>query len=357
MAAKTDAELIERIGAALGKVFEDALKTEKEAGEFAVELKEAKIIIFSDHHRGGRNAADDFIKCERAYHAALGYYFSLGYTLVVLGDVEELWEEHPETVLKAYPYTVTLEKRFLDAGRYLRFWGNHDETWQDKNFVRKYLEPVYKTSLNVREGLRIKVRDGGKDLGSLFLTHGHQGTKDSDKWAWLSRFLVRYGWQPFQLLTGYAPNTPAGDWHSRDRHDQAMYQWAQSQAKTVLITGHTHKPVFASRSHLARAEKSMKEASKALGADSLSAEKLAEYALRSADFEWIKAKELRDLHDHANDKPCYFNAGCCSFSDGDVTGIEISGGMIRLIRWPDNSGSPRPQTLEEEPLDSIFAQL
>ena len=29
----------------------------------------------------------------------------------------------------------------------------------------------------------------------------------------------------------------------------------------------------------------------------------------------------------------YFNRGCCCFDDGDITGIEIEGGCIRLIKW------------------------
>ena len=29
----------------------------------------------------------------------------------------------------------------------------------------------------------------------------------------------------------------------------------------------------------------------------------------------------------------YFNSGCCCFDDGDITGIEIEAGMIRLIKW------------------------
>jgi len=34
--------------------------------------------------------------------------------------------------------------------------------------------------------------------------------------------------------------------------------------------------------------------------------------------------------------PCCFNTGCCSFPDGDVPGIEIAGGEMRLVRRPGN---------------------
>ena len=36
-------------------------------------------------------------------------------------------------------------------------------------------------------------------------------------------------------------------------------------------------------------------------------------------------------------KPSYFNSGCCAYSDGSITGIELSGGELRLVRW---AGTP-----------------
>lgn len=51
-----------------------------------------RLVIFSDHHRGARDGADDFQRCERSYNAALAYYYKLNYQLLELGDVEELWE-------------------------------------------------------------------------------------------------------------------------------------------------------------------------------------------------------------------------------------------------------------------------
>ena len=63
------------------------------ADEQAFDPATERIVIFSDHHRGTGDAADDFRRCEHAYTAALGYYLEEGYRLFLLGDVEELWEE------------------------------------------------------------------------------------------------------------------------------------------------------------------------------------------------------------------------------------------------------------------------
>ena len=39
--------------------------------ELLVDLASLRYIIFSDQHKGARNGADDFLRCERAYNAAL----------------------------------------------------------------------------------------------------------------------------------------------------------------------------------------------------------------------------------------------------------------------------------------------
>ena len=59
-----------------------------------------------------------------------------------MGDAEELWEEWPETVLKAYPHTLELEGKFHREGRYLRFWGNHDDAWSHSDLVEQLLIPA-----------------------------------------------------------------------------------------------------------------------------------------------------------------------------------------------------------------------
>jgi hypothetical protein len=124
------------------------------------DVQDARFVIFSDHHKGGRDGADDFQACEAIYHAALGYYHELNFSLVVLGDVEELWEVRPHTVLKAYPATFALEKQFHADKRYWRIFGNHDDEWMHTGPVRKHLGGIYE-GISVQEGLRLVVHDAG----------------------------------------------------------------------------------------------------------------------------------------------------------------------------------------------------
>jgi hypothetical protein len=54
--------------------------------------------------------------------------------------------------------------------------------------------------------------------------------------------------------------------------------------------------------------------------------------------------------------PCYFNTGCCSFGDGDITGLEISDGEIRLVRWPCEPETDREVLGRPLALADVFRQ-
>jgi hypothetical protein len=55
--------------------------------------------------------------------------------------------------------------------------------------------------------------------------------------------------------------------------------------------------------------------------------------------------------------PCYFDTGCCSFADGDVTGLEIANGKIRLVRWLNNNDEPLEHELDAVELSQICDEV
>jgi predicted phosphodiesterase len=355
-------ELIAKQGAvsqALDAAFRRAEEQEQAEGEMKLDLQTAKFIIVSDHHKGNRNGADDFMICERAYNAALAYYYHQGYTLVILGDAEELWEERPQTVLSAYSHTLALEGKFHQDGRYLRFWGNHDDDWSYPNLIEKLLVPALGgRTVKVRETLIMHVMDGEEKIGRFFLAHGHQGTLDSDKIAPISKLIVRYFWRPIQRLIKFSFNSPAQDFQLRQAHDSAMYFWSEAQEKVVLIAGHTHRPVFKSETHEATIRKSLQKAEETLSKDPDNKDTQKQVAGLAAELEWILAQNRQAPGESAVielKKPSYFNTGCCAFLDGDVTGLEISNGKIRLVRWPDDEDEPKPKELVSVDLKKVFA--
>ena len=89
----------------------------------------------------------------------------------------------------------------------------------------------------------------------------------------------------------------------------------------LLITGHTHHPVFAA----------------------------GKYSSHPSNKIEIEANEKL--------RPSYFNTGCCCFNDGDITGIEIEGGYIRLIKWQSKKDAPKREVLEEIKLNELEDML
>jgi hypothetical protein len=332
----------------------------KDAKEEQAEIDRLRLAIFSDHHKGAQNKADDFRRCEFAYAAALGYYLDSGYRLCVLGDAEELWEESPSKVIDGYADVLKLEGEFRRAGRYERFWGNHDDLWSQPKQSRK-LNAVLSDG-PMREGLKIRVRRPDGPDCMLFLVHGHQGTTESDKLGWLSKPVVRLVWRQVQRMTGWSATTPASDHRLRGTHDRAMHEWARRRGPgLVLIAGHTHRPVFARSMPDPPPSRPVEELERLYG----QAGGPADAAALRAELEYSRALARRPDPVAIADLPCYFNTGCCSFPDGDITGLEIADGHLRLVRWPINLGElrskdggdaidPDKRILASQPLTDLF---
>ncbi len=322
-------------------------------------LDETRLIVFSDLHRGQRNHADDFRHCEKTYAEAMEFYLETGYTLVVMGDSEELWEGWPRKVVPAYKGSLGLEAKFhkANADRYFKVWGNHDDLWQYPSRVSKHLTSIF-GSLPVPEGLDIALTRGGEKVGRVFLVHGHQGTPGSDKWGKVSRYFVRWVWRPIQRLTKVSLTTPAENWELRGKHDRAMYDWAAARNDLVLVAGHTHNPVFVSKPHVATLERLE---GKVVGEsfEAVNPEQTEQREHLQEEIAWAVAESAGGELEAAGgrDRSCYFNAGCCSFSNGDITGIEIAEGQIRLVRWSKDLDDPAHRVLETQDLTGIFAGL
>ena len=346
----------------VAKRLDETVKRIGDQEALTLDTATAKWVIFSDLHKGIRDSVDDFRHNERAYNAALAWYLRMGYTLVVLGDVEELWKERVGPVIGAYGHTLELEARFHRAGRYVRFWGNHDDLWSHPGPVKRLLGPIFGEDLRVREAAFVNVTEGGRPLGRLFLVHGHQGTSDADpeRIGWIARAFVRFVWRPFQRIFKVSLNTPAKDFLLRHKHSVAMYRWALSQPQLALIAGHTHQPVFRSRSLEQQVQAEHAAARARLDANPGAPKLIDAVAALEARLEWVLASregKTGVASPVKMDKPCYFNTGCCCFTDGDVTALEIADGSFRLVRWPDDKGDPRRYELASEPVRTVFRDL
>lgn len=328
----------ERVHAALTKLFQHTKEQPGKKGiVFETTETDARFIIFSDQHKGAKNGSDDFMLAEPNYMAALNYYQEQNFHFISLGDEEELWENTIWPVKAKNKESTALQNQFYQKERYTKVFGNHDIFWNNDPFAGLYLADMYDKKLKVYEAvlLQIKMED---EVLPVFLTHGHQGDGQSDGNAFSAWFVGRI-WAPLQTYLNLNPNVPAANNELKTAHNLFMYEWSRQENNPVLITGHTHQPVFASLTHLERLYKQL-DTARATN-DETAIEKLnKEIIFRQHEYDFV-------IGNYAAVKPCYFNSGCCCYVDGDITGIEIADGKIRLIKWHKENNISGRIILEE----------
>jgi UDP-2,3-diacylglucosamine pyrophosphatase LpxH len=315
----------------------------KKGPVISFEENSGKFIIFSDQHKGAHNGADDFAASEPNYLAALDHYSRNDFFYINLGDSEELWENTLTQVKKAYPKTFEAEKKFVATDRFVKIYGNHDLFWDNDPIAWWQLKRIYEKDVKIYEAALLTTSIAGNPL-HIFCSHGHQGDAKSDG-NWFSKFFVARIWGPLQAYLRINPNTPAYNREKKTLHNDIMYEWSSRQNNLLLITGHTHQPVFTSLTHLESLYKQFQFAF-----DKKNDEQVEDLKTQIRKIE----KNFTAVSvDYMHMKPSYFNSGCCCFSDGDITGIEIADGFIRLIKWTWKEERSQREVLESAPLREL----
>ncbi|GEM_PF-4014986 len=269
-----------------------------EAIESTIDIKNLKMVIVSDLHRGAGNGADDFKRCKQIYSEALDYYFSKQYHLALLGDIEELWETDLKSIIRTHKDILLKEKQFIDKKLYTRFYGNHDFALTQPSQIAK-LKP-YLAGADILRAMTINLKDGDTFLGKLFLTHGDQGQYYSK----IMRFAIRYIWRWIQNLTKISTYLPSRNVDKAKAHGEEMYKWVQNKnKKLLLIAGHTHHCTV-----LPKSDKNIQ----------------------------------------------YLNSGCCAFADGSITTIELTTKEINLVKWSMHKNNPTRHIEWSIPLAKVF---
>lgn len=339
----------ERIFLALSKLKETL---ENEAGKkgFVIpfDYQTNRFIIFSDQHKGSKNGADDFFLAEKNYLNALQYYDAQNFHLISLGDCEELWENTFLQVIQHNQISFDLEKNFALRNAFTKIFGNHDLDWEIDPLAPAYLKKIYGISMVVLEGIMLETTVANQSL-KIFCTHGHQGDMQSDG-NWFSKFFVTKIWAPLQSYLRINPNTPAYDNQLKSTHNRMMYEWASQQKDLILITGHTHQPVFESLTLFERLQWSHDK--------ELSKQKQNPERIQTTEVNKPRrnTKNIPVTDDYEQIKSSYFNTGCCCFDDGDITGIEIADGYIRLIKWEEKNKKISRIILEEKKIEDLILE-
>lgn len=336
---------LQRVHEALSKLYRHTKENPGKKGLFLpVNAKTDRFVIFSDQHKGAKDGSDDFRWAEPNYLAALDYYFNQGYHFISLGDSEELWENTVWPVKAKNKSSTEAEKKFLVAKRFTKVFGNHDIFWNNDPFAGLQLFSMYGETVKIYEAVVLQTTISHTKL-DIFLTHGHQGDGQSDGNPFSAWFVSRI-WGPLQSYLNLNPNTPAASKELKTVHNRFMYEWSKQEKNPVLITGHTHQPVFASLTHLERLYKQLIEA-KQTNNEKAVQQLNKEIRFRQEEYDYVNSN-------YTNMKPFYFNTGCCCYSDGDITGIEIADGMIRLIKWKKKDTVSIREVLEEMKLTDLL---
>ncbi len=251
----------------------------------------SRLVFFSDCHRGDNGWADDFANNQNLHFYALEHYLKKGFTYFELGDGDELWKNRRFSDIRyAYKHIFWRLSEFYGKRRLYMLFGNHDREHANRKIVARTLsrfkndrtggiEPLF-PGIEFHEGLVLRHAPSG---GKIFLVHGFQGDLINDRLWKLGRFLVRNFWRPLQMLGVHDPTSPARNNRKRGKLERKIQEWIVANRQPVVF-GHTHKPSFPKPG-----------------------------------------------------KPPFFNTGSC-VHPRCITGIEIEGGAVRLIKWTVTAG-------------------
>lgn len=264
----------------------------------------SKFVIMSDCHRGDGTWSDNFLKNENIFFTSLNSYYKKGFTYIELGDGDELWENRKlSQIISTHNDNFLLLSKFYQDGRLYMIYGNHDMVKRDNKYTFNQCTSFYDETtrmecdlfpnINISEALLLKENGSGNQI---LLTHGHQGNLMNDTLWKLSRFLVRYLWHRLELLGFNDPTSAAKNNIHKNNAEKKLIKWSK-QNKQMLITGHTHRPVFP---------------------------KVGE--------------------------PLYFNDGCC-IHPRRITAIEIYKGTISLVKWSVKTRNDRSLFIDRDVIE------
>ncbi|PKP61682.1 hypothetical protein CVT91_02280 [Candidatus Atribacteria bacterium HGW-Atribacteria-1] len=317
---------------------------------------DTKYALFSDLHLGDGGNSDIFVHNENTMIVALEHYKKSGYSIILLGDVEELWQFNFIEIHYKYDKSIYELLRSFKGNRVHRIFGNHDKDWK-----RPPTDPILFDE-NIQHGAPEAIKLGN----DIFLVHGHQGDKTCDRKTWESRYWARKGepYVPIGKVFGIS-NRLATKSQIPGNREKLYYDWAMEN-KVFLICGHTHNAIFASRLYywwlkekIIEKETELKKCSK----DKVRiCELYKEIKKLNTDLhiEERMGRHYNRLSTTGKPLPCYFNTGCGHFRGG-ITNIEIEGDKIRLIKWHKDESLPLEQRREklwkEESLSGLRKKL
>ena len=327
----------------------------------------SKVLILSDLHMGNGGRRDEFRRNVEMVRTMLeSYYLPEKYSLVLNGDVEELFKFSLDSIVSEWGDLYNLFLKFKENGFFWKTYGNHDAGLLD--------EKDYQLASSMVNSLKFHY---GNETMLLF--HGHQASELLwETYPMVSRaviFFIRYIAKP----VGIRNFSKSYNSSRRFAIEKSIYEFS-NQAKIVSIIGHTHRPLFESLSKVDFLNYRIEELCRAY--PSADDEKRAVIKQKiillktelDACYKRGKKIGLRSGRYNNITIPSIFNSGC-SIGKRGITALEIEGNKIRLVYWYNGKQSRkftsdrdnRPMelgltgfsrlVLNEDSLDYVFSRL
>ena len=284
-------------------------------------FREARDLL--DHHRGqeGRRGRLPALRAGAARRSATT---SRSDTLRSSATSRSCGNQLPEP-LKAYPEVLALERAFHERFYFMRD-GNHDLVWASTRLRRRVPEGRGRRRGRGARGAEARRsrrhREGRPDFSSRTATRGRPTAISLPR----SR-CCRQGCSGPRSSGSVNSSQPPRRWTtSCARHDEAMFHWAQCTAGGAARAD--HGPHAQAGIPLLRVERFPSDRRAGPHREAQARERLA-----AAEREGHLAVERAELHAMVEyvatkpygappvkiEPPCYFNTGCCSFGDGNIT--------------------------------------
>jgi predicted phosphodiesterase len=327
----------------------------------------SKVLILSDLHMGNGGRRDEFKRNAELVRTMLGsYYLPEKYSLVLNGDIEELFKFPLDSIVSEWGELYDLFLKFELNGFLLKTYGNHDAALME--------EREYRLASSMVNSLKFHY---GNE--TLMLFHGHQASELLwETYPMVSRaiiFFIRYIAKPVGIRNfSKAYNSPR-----RFAIEKSIYEFS-NQAKIVSIIGHTHRSLFESLSKVDLLNFRIEELCRAYPTAEGEYRAFIEQTIASLKIEleacYTKGKKigLRSGRYNTITIPSIFNSGCTIGKRG-ITALEIEGNKIRLVYWyngkqsrkftSDRNNQPTELgstgfsrvVLNEDSLDYVFSRI
>jgi len=286
--------------------------------------KRDKFVIFSDLHIGNKGYKDDFLKNSELFcYVCKEIYYKNNFTLILNGDIEELYKFSLKKIHLAWNEVFKLFNCFKKRKAFFRIIGNHD-------YMLKF---IYSNN-ELYDGIKLKYKDN-----VIFILHGHQVDSFFKRYHGVFRFFFKYIFS-FLYIKNFEvhPNN-----RKKYKLEKRVYDFAKDK-RIVAIVGHTHRPLFETLSKIDflrfKIEQLCREYVTSTSKKRHVLQKLVEKYKQELNY-YVNKSNVKNtyqtsLYSPIYNIPCLFNSGCV-IGKGGITAIEIEDGYIRLVHYFDKN--------------------